>query len=78
MLKKLAHEVILLTFPVWNQFILFSSNSIHICFKFVKSQAASFLQNSWLLLADNYFRKKLQSYNFTKMNCFTCVFHMSE
>ena len=33
-----------------------------------------FLQNSWRLLGVNYFRKKLQLYNLTKMNCSTCMF----
>ena len=63
------------SFPAWNQLILFSSNAIHFCFKFLKSQTGSFPQNRWRLLAVNCFSKKLQSYNFTKMNCFTCMFH---
>ena len=44
-------------------------------FQCVKSQTGSFLQNSWRLLTVNYFRKKLQSYNFNEMNCFTYMFH---
>ena len=60
MLKKLAHEAILLTFsrmePVYFVFIKFNSHLLQIR----KVAGRSFLQNSWRLLAINYFRKKLQ------------------
>ena len=71
MLRKLAYETILLTF----------SHMKLVCFVFIKFNSHmlqilnSFLQNSWQLLAVNYFPKKLQSYNFIKVNCFACILY---